>query len=207
MEDVLACVDASDAVVGCVGKAEAHRVGTSRLHRAFSLLVFDSTGERLLLQRRAACKPLFPGYWANTCCSHPRHGTAEMEERAHLGVRRAAARRVREELGVDVSEEAMHCALRLHYRARYGPALEEWEMDHVLVARVALTAPLAPNPDEVAETRWVTRAELRAEVADEAAAVAPWFRLMCRHMGDWWPPEGLAPIVRAAPWGDGELEA
>jgi isopentenyl-diphosphate delta-isomerase len=40
------------------------------LHRAFSVFLFNERNE-LLLQQRADEKITFPGYWTNTCCSHP----------------------------------------------------------------------------------------------------------------------------------------
>lgn len=40
------------------------------LHRAFSVFLFDADN-RLLLQQRADEKITFPGFFTNTCCSHP----------------------------------------------------------------------------------------------------------------------------------------
>jgi len=190
-EETLIEVDAEDTAVGPVKKWEAHRRGTSRLHRAFSLLVFDEEG-RLLVQQRAACKTLFPGLWANTCCSHPRYGGVEAEEARHLGVRRAAARRVREELGAHVPKESMHCALRMLYRATYDEEWEEWELDHILVAHVPTGLPLCLNPDEVAAVRWVTRAEF-ATWPD----LTPWCAALRERLDAWWPT-ALAPLVVVA---------
>jgi isopentenyl-diphosphate delta-isomerase len=41
-----------------------------KLHRAFSVFLFNEKNE-LLLQQRAKEKITFPLYWTNTCCSHP----------------------------------------------------------------------------------------------------------------------------------------
>ena len=65
-------VDEHDRETGSTGKLAAHEAG-GRLHRAFSVFVFDSGG-RLLLQRRAEGKYHFGGLWTNTCCGHPRPG-------------------------------------------------------------------------------------------------------------------------------------
>ncbi|HVS02847.1 MAG TPA: isopentenyl-diphosphate delta-isomerase, partial [Thermoanaerobaculia bacterium] len=86
----LILVDEDDREVGHLSKAEAH-AGEGVLHRAFSVLLFDRRGN-LLLQRRAGGKQLWPGYWSNSCCSHPRRGES-MEV--------ATRRRLAEELGVD----------------------------------------------------------------------------------------------------------
>jgi isopentenyl-diphosphate delta-isomerase type 1 len=44
-----------------------------KLHRAFSVFLFDKQN-KLLLQQRAASKITFPSLWTNTCCSHPLYG-------------------------------------------------------------------------------------------------------------------------------------
>ena len=44
-----------------------------KLHRAFSVMLFNSEG-KLLLQQRAKEKITFPSVWTNTCCSHPLSG-------------------------------------------------------------------------------------------------------------------------------------
>ena len=68
----LILVDGEDNETGYLSKAACHD-GDGVLHRAFSLFLFDSAG-RLLLQQRAATKRLWPGFWSNSCCSHPRRG-------------------------------------------------------------------------------------------------------------------------------------
>ena len=68
----LILVDTMDRAVGRLSKAECHD-GDGRLHRAFSVFLFNDAGE-LLLQQRGLDKRLWPGYWSNSCCSHPRSG-------------------------------------------------------------------------------------------------------------------------------------
>ena len=98
-------VDTEDQVLGSASKRECHQVvgGTSPLHRAFSLFVFNDRDE-LLLQQRSDTKITFPGLWTNTCCSHPLATDLEMVEHDELGVRSAAQRRVELELGVPYTE-------------------------------------------------------------------------------------------------------
>lgn len=64
-------VDENDHMIGTAEKIAAHK--NPKLHRAFSIFVFNSRGE-LLIQKRAANKYHCPGLWANTCCGHPRPG-------------------------------------------------------------------------------------------------------------------------------------
>src|ERR1700761_6433167 len=68
--DTLILVDEADREVGYMSKARCHD-GRGILHRAFSLLIFNAEGQ-LLLQQRSAAKRLWPLYWSNSCCSHPR---------------------------------------------------------------------------------------------------------------------------------------
>ena len=70
-KDMCILVNPSDQIVGHASKLEAHSFvsGTpyGRLHRAFSVFLFDHS-DRLLLQQRAASKITFPSVWTNTCC-------------------------------------------------------------------------------------------------------------------------------------------
>jgi isopentenyl-diphosphate delta-isomerase len=86
--DSVILVDENDIAIGTMEKMEAHLKG--ELHRAFSVMVFNSQGE-LLLQKRARQKYHSGGLWTNTCCSHPMPG----ENPDH-----AARRRLREEMGI-----------------------------------------------------------------------------------------------------------
>ena len=76
MAEAVIQVSENDEVIGPISKFDSHyKVGT--YHRAFSVLLFDSSG-RLLLQRRASHKITFPDVWANSCCSHPLHSDEEL---------------------------------------------------------------------------------------------------------------------------------
>src|SRR5690606_14929915 len=105
-DEALVLVDADDREIGFLDKASAHD-GEGVLHRAFSLFIFNPQGE-LLLQQRAADKRLWPGFWANSCCSHPRRGESMQD---------AIRRRLDEELGLDC---ALHFLFKFQYQARYG---------------------------------------------------------------------------------------
>ena len=81
-------VNAKDQVVGPVSKYIAHRE-KGVLHRAFSVLIFNNNNE-LLIQKRSLEKITFPGYWANSCCSHPLYIDGEMDTGTSNGVGMAA---------------------------------------------------------------------------------------------------------------------
>ena len=157
----LILVDALDRVLGHASKAACHD-GEGVLHRAFSLFVFNPDGA-LLLQQRSAGKRLWPGYWANTCCSHPRRGES-------LDV--AAQRRLQQEMG-------MRCELRyvykFQYQARYGERGSEHELCSVFVGSTA--AAVQANRTEVAAWRFVMPEVLDAEMATTPERFTPWLRL------------------------------
>lgn len=155
-------VDEHDRETGVMEKIAAHENGGVR-HRAFSVFITDSRG-RWLLQRRAAGKYHFPGLWTNACCSHPRPGeTTEA----------AAHRRLREELGFDCS---LQPRFQFEYRAESeAEGLTEHELDHVFTG--VYDGPLAPNPDEVGETRWIEFSALAGEVTARPADFTPWFKI------------------------------
>ncbi len=136
--DVQVVSIASDGSLGpSVGRLLAHRP-PGILHLAVSVALVDADG-RWLLQRRAVTKTAFPGRWANSCCTHPEPGEAPAA---------AAVRRVRQELGLEVS--GLTPAGTFTYRAP-DPAsgLVEYELDHVFFA-VTDTSSAEPDPGEVA---------------------------------------------------------
>jgi isopentenyl-diphosphate delta-isomerase len=158
----LILVDKNDRELGTLSKAECHD-GEGILHRAFSVFLFDDR-DRLLIQQRAMGKRLWPGYWANSCCSHPRAGE-DMSE--------ATRRRTFEELGMQAELDFIY---KFRYQAHYKNFGSEHELCWVYVGRTHQTK-VRPNPSELADWRFITLEEADALVADEKAPVAPWFRL------------------------------
>lgn len=155
-----------------IGKMAAHRAGA--FHLAVSVFVFD--GDDLLIQQRAAGKYHCALQWANTCCSHPHWGEPPAA---------AAARRLREELGLSVP---LTPADIVDYRAEVTDGLIEHERVHVFRAEVQRAAlRLAPDPAEVAATRWADRRALQAEAHAAPERFAPWFRIYL----DRWEELGL----------------
>lgn len=156
---MLELVDESGKTIGTAEKLSAH-LPPGRLHRAFSVFLFDDGG-RLLMQRRALDKYHSPGVWSNTCCGHPYPGELPFV---------AAARRTAEELGVAPA------LLREAGTVRYNhpdPAsgLVEQEYNHLFVGLVR--AQPQPDPAEVAETAFVTPEELEKLRGD--APLSAWF--------------------------------
>jgi isopentenyl-diphosphate delta-isomerase len=163
---------APDGSLFPVEKMRAHRDGIR--HLAISIFVFS--GDDLLIQRRAASKYHCGLQWANTCCTHP-----NWEE----PLEQAAPRRLHEELGIDL---ALRPASIIDYRADVTAGLVEHERVQVFAGITdRKTLMLAPNPDEVCETRWASVPDLAAEAAAAPECFAPWFRIYL----DRWDELGL----------------
>ena len=120
-KDQCILVNRKDEPIGHAAKQDCHLNSVIRagkgLHRAFSVFLFNSEG-KLMLQRRAAEKPTFPLRWTNTCCSHPLFGGEEADEVDHMGVKRAAVRKLEDELGIkDIAVSDLTFLTRVHYCA------------------------------------------------------------------------------------------
>lgn len=153
-------LDEAGRAVGTADKRTVHHQDTP-LHLAFSCYVFDDRGA-VLLTRRAAHKPTWPGVWTNSFCGHPGPGE-DIEE--------AVRRRARQELGVTV--QAVRLLLpAFRYRAVMPDGVVENEMCPVFVA--STTDAVAPAPDEVDSFEWVDWAAFRSAVLAGTRAVSPW---------------------------------
>jgi len=205
-KDECILVDPSDRIVGHGSKYASHRFEGDqpfgRLHRAFSVFLFDKN-DRLLLQQRASTKITFPSVWTNTCCSHPLHGysPSEVDTDEDIaagtvpGAKRAAVRKLHHELGIDPAQlplSSFKYLTRLHYCANdvesHG-AESSWgehEIDYILLVQAQVD--LAPNADEVDDVRYVTPAELEAMMRPESGLRwSPWFRIIAeRFLPQWW---------------------
>jgi len=162
----LILVDELDREIGCKLKSECH-AGNGILHRAFSIFVFNSNDE-LLLQKRSAEKPLWPNYWSNTCCSHPRRG-----ESMDLAV----TRRLQQELGFECPLEFLY---KFKYHAQYGAVGAEHEYCWVYVGRY--DGPVDVNVSEIADWRFIDIAGLNEELAREPNSFTPWFKMEWAHL-------------------------
>ena len=113
MEEEIILVDKKDKKIGSEFKLKAHKEG--KLHRAFSIFVFNSRGE-LLLQKRALGKYHSGGLWTNTCCSHPNVGETVLD---------AGHRRLKEEMGFDCELSEKFSFI---YKAKLDNELTEYNL-------------------------------------------------------------------------------
>ena len=159
MEHVI-LVDEKDTQIGIMEKMAAHIV--PRLHRAFSIFIFNSKGE-LLLQQRALSKYHSPGLWTNTCCSHPCNGET---------LEQATARRRMEEMGMQCD---MHEVFTFIYKAPVGLGLIEHEFDHVWFGKSDEEPKI--NPEEVASWKYMSLDDLAIDIKAHPELYTEWFKI------------------------------
>ncbi|MGE0622330.1 MAG: isopentenyl-diphosphate Delta-isomerase [Pseudomonadales bacterium] len=159
--EALILVDPADRVVGHLDKSAAHD-GDGVLHRAFSLFIFNADGA-LLLQQRAPGKRLWPEFWSNSCCSHPRQGES-MDEAVH--------RRLEQELGMKAE---LSFTYKFEYHARFGTLGSEHELCWVYVG--ATRDEPVINTTEIMDWRWIEPAELTRAIEAEPHRYTPWLKM------------------------------
>lgn len=157
----LILVDETDNELGFLDKKQCHD-GEGILHRAFSLFMFNDHGD-LLLQKRSARKRLWPLFWSNSCCSHPRRGES---------MQIATQRRLQEELGIEATLEFVY---KFSYRARYDEAGSENELCSVFLGRS--DQEVSANPNEIADIRYVSMNALDQELRRNPGDFTPWFKM------------------------------
>lgn len=159
MNDYVILVDTKDNKIGREEKMAAHRKG--KLHRAFSIFVFNDKNE-LMLQKRQSKKYHSGGLWTNTCCSHPRPGEDTME---------AAHRRLKEEMGFD-------CDLKEIFYFTYKAKLDnliEHEVDHVLFGHFNDDPKV--NSEEAEDWKWIRLKDLAIDIKKNPQDYTAWFKI------------------------------
>ncbi len=159
--ELLILVDPDDQETGNLSKAECHH-GDGILHRAFSVLLFNDRGE-LLLQQRSVAKRLWPMFWTNTCCSHPRQGES---------MQLATERRLQQELDTN---SALEFVYKFAYQARFAELGSENELCSVYLGRLEREA--TANDTEIAALRFLSADELHREIDAEPERFTPWFKM------------------------------
>jgi isopentenyl-diphosphate delta-isomerase len=177
--ELLILVDTHDQETGSLGKVECHD-GDGILHRAFSVFLFNDRGE-LLLQQRSADKRLWPMYWTNTCCSHPRQGES---------MQVATERRLQQELNTASTLEFIY---KFEYQARFGNLGSENELCWVHLGRVEREA--TANDAEIAALLYADANTLQAEISSNPDDFTPWFKIEWQRLNEEFP-ERLANYTK-----------
>lgn len=160
-DEKLIVVDEQDNILGYKTKAQCHK-GEGILHRAFSIFIFNDH-KQILLQQRSREKQLWPLYWSNSCCSHPRKGE-EMADAAH--------RRLFEELGLRTSLKYLY---KFQYHAGFGAAGSENEICSVFIGKS--NGQVSVNHHEIAGWKFVDVAELNWDMTEHPEKYTPWFKM------------------------------
>jgi isopentenyl-diphosphate delta-isomerase len=160
MEQVI-LVDEQDHEIGTMEKMEAHQKGL--LHRAFSLLIFNTKGE-MLLQQRAISKYHSGGLWTNTCCSHPLPGET---------IEQAGKRKLQQEMGFTCDLRYSH---KFIYKVQLDNNLIEHEWDYVLIGYFDGTP--AINKDEAQAWKFESIETIQHDAKENPDRYTCWFKLI-----------------------------
>ena len=161
-DEKLILVDKNDRPLGQATKRDAHE-GDGRLHRAFSVFLFNER-KQLLLQKRSQNKPLWPGFWANSCCSHPRAGE-QLEHAVH--------RRLEQELNVSTVVDYLY---KFEYKASFEDVGTEHELCSVWLGRVK-EEDVEFNQEEISEIKFVSIENMEKELVRNSDIYTPWLKL------------------------------
>ncbi len=167
MEERVILVDENDNPIGTEEKLAAHQQG--KLHRAFSIYVFNREGQ-LMLQKRHSSKYHSGGLWTNTCCSHPRVGE-KLDDAVH--------RRLNDEMGFDCELKE---AFSFIYEVKLDKGLTEHEYLHVFTGNYEGEPKI--NPEEAEGWKCVGLDELQADIRKNPGNYTKWFQLTIDRLAE-----------------------
>jgi isopentenyl-diphosphate delta-isomerase len=160
-------VDENDSEIGVDQKLKVHKEG--RLHRAFSIFLFNSKKE-LLIQQRAKSKYHSGGLWSNTCCSH-----ADIKD----PIKNTASKRLEEETGLKAGLKEI---FSFQYQTPVSNDMIENEIDHVFVGFSENNS--KPNHSEVESLRWISLNDLKNEIKQFPERFTPWLKIILEKYSD-----------------------
>ena len=182
-DERIIAVEPDDRIVGYPNKLDAH-LGAGTLHRAFSILLFNDS-KQVLLQKRSRNKLLWPGFWSNTCCSHPRKGES-LDQAVH--------RRIEEEMGCEAD---LYFIYRFTYHATYMDVGAEHEICSVYAGKPR--GNISPNREEVDAHQWINFEDLDEWVDSSPEVFTPWFKLEWNKVRDASMSTELSVLGQASP--------
>ena len=159
MEKVI-LVNKHNRKIGIEEKIKAHKEG--KLHRAFSIFIFNSKGE-LLIQQRAKTKYHSGILWSNTVCSHPRPNETYSK---------ATHRRLKQEMGFDCKLKKLFCFI---YKAEFSNKLIENEYDCVFIGK--FDGKVKPNKKEVMNYKWISIKDLKKDIKKNPKKYSVWLKI------------------------------
>ncbi len=160
-ENNIILVDENDNQIWIYDKLNTHIEW--RLHRAFSIFIFNSKNE-LLLQRRAIEKYHSWWLWTNTVCSHQKPGE---------NIKDSTKNRMVEEMWFFTEVEEIFSFL---YKSDYENWLTEHEFDHVFIWFYNFDP--IPNPEEVMDYKWINIDDLKNDTIKNPEKYTSWLKII-----------------------------
>ena len=162
-EEFLILVDENDNPIGTEEKVKCH-LPNGKLHRAFTVLLFDRN-HRLLLTRRSETKMLWPGDWDGTVASHPRKTETYVS---------SAETRLPEEIGASCKLDYL---FKFEYHVPYKDIGSENEICGTLIGIVSDDFQMKLVKDEISEIKWISESELFSDIMKNPETYCPWMLL------------------------------
>ena len=159
-EEFVILVDENDNPIGTEEKVECH-LPDGKLHRAFTVLLFDKDG-KLVLTRRAKEKMLWPGDWDGTFASHPRESETYVS---------SGERRMPEELGIEGKLDYLN---KFEYHVPYKDVGSENEICGTLIGIIDKDSEPKEIEGEIDEIKWISAKELLSELKINSQIYCPW---------------------------------
>lgn len=158
-------VNKKDEEIGLEDKLKCH-LGKGILHRAFTVLIFNSKNE-LLIQKRSKDKFLWPLVWEASCSSHPLRNESYIY---------AGKKRLKKELGFECDLKFLD---KFQYRTKYKNIGSEYELCALLIGRY--NGKVKPNKKEVADYKWIGLEQLKKDILKKPKEYAPWLEIALRR--------------------------
>ena len=159
-EEFVILVDENDNPIGTEEKVKCH-LPDGKLHRAFTVLLFDKDGN-LVLTKRAKEKMLWPGNWDGTFASHPRESETYVS---------SGERRMPEELGIEGKLDYLH---KFEYHVPYKDVGSENEICGTLIGIINKASEPKEIEGEIDEIKWISAKELLSELKINSQIYCPW---------------------------------
>src|SRR5574337_184823 len=156
----LILVDNTDSQIGTEEKVKCH-LPNGKLHRAFTIFLFNKEGQ-LLLTQRSMSKMLWPGDWDGTVASHPRQSENYIS---------SAERRLPEELGVTCKLDYLY---KFEYHVPYKDIGSENEICGTLIGILDDPSKIKLVEDEISDIRWITLEQILSEIEKTPQIFCPY---------------------------------
>lgn len=168
--EYLILVDGNDNPIGSEEKVKCH-LPRGKLHRAFTILLFNKDG-KLLLTQRSMSKMLWPGDWDGTVASHPRQSETYVS---------SAERRLPEELGITCRLDYL---FKFEYHVPYKDIGSENEVCGTLMGIIDNLDKIKLVEEEISAIRWITFNELLSEIDKSPQNFCPWMLVALYYLSE-----------------------